>query len=256
MAAAAAAAAAILFALPSTFCVCAVGDSLAANAFSVCNISTGFRGSGQSGRMDATSRCRALQRLRRGVYERARTGGPDAHDRKRNGGGLHVLRRWWNSHLRLGSDPEVAREERTASSNGHHVPGVLRKKRKIPRLASCVQHTSYYHYRIIIIIIIIIISTSNIIVRTHSRRVYGTTLYLFPSKTKYWLQLWWNIIIRYYNIKVRIIYYIRMEICTRKSVFGVNIIPLNRYINTLTICAGRRRQEKKIERGIHRVMVL
>lgn len=52
-AAAAAAAAAILFALPSTFCSC-VGDSLAANAFSVCNISTGFRDAGQSGRMGAT----------------------------------------------------------------------------------------------------------------------------------------------------------------------------------------------------------
>lgn len=36
--------------LSTTFCVC-VGDSLAANAFSVCNISTGFRGAGQSGRM-------------------------------------------------------------------------------------------------------------------------------------------------------------------------------------------------------------
>lgn len=48
------AAAAILFALPSMFCAC-VGDSLAANAFSVCNISTGFRDAGQSGRMGTTS---------------------------------------------------------------------------------------------------------------------------------------------------------------------------------------------------------
>jgi len=53
-AAAAAAAAAILLALPSTFWTC-VGDSLAANAFSVCNISTGFRDAGQSGRMGSTS---------------------------------------------------------------------------------------------------------------------------------------------------------------------------------------------------------
>lgn len=55
------AAAAILLALPSTFCIC-VGDSLAANAFSVCNIATGFRDAGQSGRMGATSRCRARYR--------------------------------------------------------------------------------------------------------------------------------------------------------------------------------------------------
>lgn len=53
-AAAAAAAAAILLALPSTFWTC-VGDSLAANAFSVCNMSTGFRDAGQSGRMGTTS---------------------------------------------------------------------------------------------------------------------------------------------------------------------------------------------------------
>lgn len=56
--AAAAAATAILFALPSTFCVC-VGDNLAANAFSVCNISTGFLDSaGQSGRIGLMSPCR------------------------------------------------------------------------------------------------------------------------------------------------------------------------------------------------------
>lgn len=55
--AAAAAAAAILLALPSTFWVC-VGESLAASAFSVCNISTGFRdAAGQSDRMEPKSRC-------------------------------------------------------------------------------------------------------------------------------------------------------------------------------------------------------
>lgn len=45
---------AILLALPSTFCTC-VGDSLAANAFSVCSISTWLRAAGQSGRMGAWS---------------------------------------------------------------------------------------------------------------------------------------------------------------------------------------------------------
>lgn len=58
--AAAAAAAAILLALLSTFWTC-VGDSLAANAFSVCSMSMGFRDAGQSGRMSSTSRVYGLE---------------------------------------------------------------------------------------------------------------------------------------------------------------------------------------------------
>jgi hypothetical protein len=58
--AAAAAAAAILLALPSTFWTC-VGDNLAANAFSVCNMSIGFRDAGQSGLMSSTSRVYELR---------------------------------------------------------------------------------------------------------------------------------------------------------------------------------------------------
>lgn len=128
-AAAAAAAAAILFALPSTFCVC-VGDSLAANALSVCNISTGFRDAGQSGRMDAASRCRVQQRR---AYERA--------DRPT---GCTRGRTWTETDTcsaggELGERPG-SRERtndlqwRTASSDRGYVSGVLRRKENtIPR---------------------------------------------------------------------------------------------------------------------------